>query len=125
MLLVADVLGALVSHLTSATGVQFSSETPSTVPARYGRIQHLTGTRDSLVLDTQSYHIRVWGPNAFSAWDLARRAHGSLCAVEGQTVQGVLLLDVEADLPAWFPDPDTRGASYLFTATLTTEAVES
>lgn len=125
MLLVADALKALVTLLASATGVPFSSETPTNVPSRYGRVQHLIGTRDSLVLDTQNFHVRVWGLSPHDAWDLARHAHGAVCGSEGTTVAGVLINAAEADLPAWFPDPDTGGASYIFTATLTTEAVDA
>lgn len=125
VLLVADALGALVTHLTSVMGVPFSSETPSTVPEVYGRVQHLNGTRADLVIDTQSLHIRVWAPSAYNAWITAQQAHAIICALEGVTVGGVLFLAAEADLPAWFPDPDTSGPSYIFTATVTTEAVGS
>lgn len=125
VLLIADALGALVTHLTSVMGVPFSSETPSTVPEVYGRVQHLQGTRSDLVLDTQPFHVRVWAPTAYNAWITAQQAHAIICALEGVTVGSVLFLAAEADLPAWFPDPDTSGPSYIFTATVTTEAVES
>lgn len=121
---IADALGALVTHLTSVMGVPFSSETPTTVPEVYGRVQHLTGTRSDLVIDSQPFHVRVWASTAYNAWITAAQARDVICALEGVEVGGVLFLAAEADLPAWFPDPDTTGASYIFTATMTTEAVE-
>lgn len=125
VLLIADALGAVVNHLTNVLGVPFSSETPTTVPEVYGRVQHLQGTRADLVLDTQPLHVRVWASTAYNAWITAQQAHAVICALEGVTVDGVLFLAAEADLPAWFPDPDTSGPSYIFTAIVTTEAVES
>lgn len=124
MLLAADVMGALVRHLTDATLVPFSTETPTTVPSEYGRCQHLTGYRSSLVLDSQDVHVRVWAATARRAWLLARVAHAAVIDTEGRTVHGVHVLSASATMPAWFPDPDTRGPSYVFTATLLTEAVE-
>lgn len=125
MLLVADAVGALVKVLTSAAGAPFSTETPSTVPTRYGRVQHLPGDRTDLVIDEQNFLIRVWAESAYQAWLLARTAQAVVCGLEGSIAHGVMFLAAEATLPAWFPDPDTRGPSYLFTATLTTEAVET
>lgn len=117
-----DVVGPLVRYLTASVGVPFSGETPSTVPTSYGRVQILAGGSRVETIDSQPLLVRVWSDTQKHAWELARRTHDELAGLVGVQIDGVFILDLELTFPAWFPDPDTRGASFVFNATITSQA---
>lgn len=117
-----DVVGPLVRSLTAAVGVPFSGETPSTVPTSYGRVQIVAGGSRVDTIDTQPLLVRVWSDTQKHAWNLARNTHDHLATLVGTKVEDLFILDLELTLPAWFPDPDTRGASFVLNATVTSQA---